>query len=1147
MENASKHKVLLIYNVNNAREFNNIPYSSNNTEKKMNLNSFKRNRKALTALLLCTGFIATHPLAAFAEESTSTVQVVQQQQQSVSGTVKDSTGEPVIGANVREKGNPGNGTITDIDGNFSIKVAPGAVLEISFIGYKTAEVKATAGKPMSVTLADDSEMLDEVVVVGYGTMRKKDLTGSVVQINPTKIADQNPSSVQDVLRGTPGLQIGYDASAKGTDASIQLRGKNSLGTNASPMIVLDGIAFYGELSEINPDDIAQIDVLKDASSAAIYGAKAAAGVIIITTKKGKTGKPIINVGANLAINKKSAYRDYFNASEYIRYRQDWYKMANTYALGENGLYGYYNALADIKDDSGKVIGQGAAYPQGYYDNPANMTSAEQDAWATAHGLSGLGLSSGESMLSLFARRLSMDTSPLVFNNFLAGNTFDWYDATFRTGINQDYTASISGATDNVNYYFSLGYVDNQGAVQGNDYHAFRSNLKINAKITDWFEVGVNANFQDRSDGDIQVSLGSNYWDNNMLRNSPYASMYDENGNYEQYPMSGLPTNGGYNYYFDRQYYDLEKGYTVLNTIFNAKLTLPAGFSYQFNIAPRYQWFYDRYFMSADLPDASASSRGVNRGWSKNFDWNLNNTITWDRTFNDVHHVTATLVQEAEEHRYWSDNINARNITPSDALGFHYTGGASKEQSSFSTSDSHSTGASYLGRLFYSYNDRYMITGTFRRDGYAGFGANNKWGNFGSVGAGWTFSEENFMQSASKWLDMAKLRLSWGTNGNREFGDVYKTLANLGLGGVNMVYFNNGTSTVVNPLYMDRLAAPNLQWEKTQAWNVGLDFSVLGGRLTGNMDYYFKKTTDMIMSQRLPNYSGFTSIAANLGEVQNQGFEIALNSVNIQNKNFMWTTSAGFSINKNKINHIYYDYDENGVEKDDTSNGWFIGQPIGTIWYYETDGVWQNTPEDIAAAALVGQKPGDPKVVNRYTEDDQILEDGTRVPVYNDNDKTYLGTTAPPIYWNLRNEFTLWKDLTFSFSLYSYMGHKSTNGYWLNQDNGGSQITNAFNVAKKEYWTPDNPTNDYCRLNAAGPNTGLAGGVDKLYNRSFVRLDDITIGYTLPQKWTKKYMIDRIRLTASIKNVCTISGWEYGDPETGGLATRAFNFGLNITL
>ncbi len=262
--------------------------------------------------MVCAGFMLVQPMTAKADDSVASVQHVQQKQ-SVSGVVKDATGEPVIGASVVEKGTT-NGTITDFDGIFNLDVAPGTTLTISFIGYKTLEVAAVPGKQLNIQMVEDTEVLDEVVVVGYGTMRKKDLTGSVVQINPAKIADTNPTSVQDVLRGTPGLQIGYDASAKGSSASIQLRGQNSLGTSASPLIVLDGMAFNGELSEINPDDIGQIDVLKDASSAAVYGAKAAAGVIIITTKKGKEGKPVINVSSNLAVNSKSAYRDYFDAA-----------------------------------------------------------------------------------------------------------------------------------------------------------------------------------------------------------------------------------------------------------------------------------------------------------------------------------------------------------------------------------------------------------------------------------------------------------------------------------------------------------------------------------------------------------------------------------------------------------------------------------------------------------------------------------------------------------------------------------------------------------------------------------------------------------------------------------------------------------------
>lgn len=1022
----------------------------------MNCNLFQRNRKALAALLLCACFAATHPMAAFAEEGADGAQAMQQQKQSVSGNVKDAAGEPVIGANIREKGNPSNGTITDIDGNFHLQVARGAVLEVSFIGYKMVEVAATPGRPVNVVLQDDSALLEEVVVVGYGTMRKKDLTGSVVQINPDKIADQNPGSVQDLLRGTPGLQIGYDSSAKGGGASIQLRGQNSLyteGSHNSPLIILDGMAFNGELSEINPDDIAQIDVLKDASSAAVYGAKAASGVLIITTKKGKEGKPIINVGVNLAANTKAAYRDVFTAEEYMKYREDWFK-ATTYGYNDAGQWGYYSKESKV--------------PAGYYDHYENLSryGITQDAWSTSGAKT---LQANESLKSLYARRMGLDNdAALVMQNFLDGKTYDWNKAVFRTGFNQDYNASISGATDRVNYYFSFGYLNNQGAIQGDNYHAFRSNMKLNTKITDWLEVGANINFQDRSDESNAVPLGGNYWDNNQLRESPYALRHDADGKELQYPRSGNPTNGGYNYHFNVQYDDLEKGYTVLNTIFNAKLTLPFGVTYQFNIAPRYQWFYDRYFMSSALPNSTPSTRGVNRNTSKSFDWSLNNTLTWDKVF-DNHRFTVTLVQEAEENRHWYDEIHARNITPTDVLGFHYISGANMEQSSIYTSDTHSTAAAYLGRLFYSYKDRYMFTGTVRRDGYSAFGSNNPWATFWSVGGSWVFSEEAFVNLP--WLNTGKLRVSYGTNGNRSLKDTYLALSNLKNGGV-MGYYYNGGASVIQALQIDRLGNPNLEWEKTTAYNVGLDFSVLDYRLSGSVEWYYKKTHDMIMAQRLPNFTGFNSITTNLGEVTNSGVEVTLNSRNIERKNFTWNTGLGFSYNKNRIKHLYYEYDENGNEINDTSNNWFIGKPIGEIWYWEVDGIWQL--DEAAEAAKVNQKPGDPKVVNHYTGDDKA--DGT--PVYNDKDKVYLGTTNPPIYWNLRNDFTFFKDWSFSFSMYSYMGHKSLSGNYLNGDNSGSMFTNTCNTYKKEYWTPENPTNEYARLNAVGP-SGCHGCAETL--------------------------------------------------------------------
>ena len=1083
-------------------------------------------KKLCFVMALAAGMIS-FPLPTMAELA------VQSTQQSgvVKGQVTDKNGEPVIGATVKVKNAANVGTVTDFEGNFDLKAAPtNGTLVVSYIGFKTKEIAYKNGQTLNITIEEDAETLQEVVVVGYGTMRKKDLTGSVVQIDPSKIADQNPGSVQDLLRGTPGLQIGFDSSAKGSGASIQLRGQNSLytsGSHNSPLIILDGMQFAGELSEINPDDIEQIDVLKDASSAAIYGAKAASGVIIITTKKGKQGKPIINVSMNLAANSKAAYRDVFSASEYMTYREDWYK-AQTYGYREDGTWGYY--------------GKDSGIPTGYYDNFNNISQygISQDQWASNGPKT---LQAGESMLSLYARRMGFDAdAALVMENFLAGKTYNWEDATFRTGFNQDYNASISGATDNVNYYLGFGYLKNQGAIQGDDYHAYRANMKLNAKITDWLEVGANVNFQDRSDESQAVPLGSNYWDDNQLRESPYASRYDENGNEIQYPRTGNPTNGGYNYHFQQQYIGLEKGYTVLNTIFNAKVTLPFGITYQFNIAPRYQWFYDRYHMSAELPNSDPATRGVNRNSSKTFNWNLNNTLTWDRTFANLHHVTVTLAQEAEENRYWSDNISARNITPTDVLGLHYISGANKEQSSFSTNDTHYTAAAYLGRVFYGFMDRYMLTATVRRDGYSAFGQNNPWANFWSLGASWVLSEEKFAQDW-KWLDMAKLRLSYGTNGNRSLADTYLALSNLANGGLYAYYKYGSTSQeVLNALSVNRLGNPNLEWEKTSSWNFGIDFAVLNKRLSGSIDIYHKKTHDMIMSQRLPNFTGFSSITTNLGEVTNTGFEITLNTKNIETKDFKWGTSLGFSYNKNKIKHLYYEYDEDGKEMDDTSNGWFIDKPIGEIWYWKTDGIWQaNEAEE---AALVNQKPGDPKVVNVYTEDDKILADGTRVPVYNDKDRVYQGTTQPPIYWNMRNDFQ-YKDFTFSFSMYSYMGHKSLSGNWLNGDNSGSMFTQTCNTYKKEYWTPENPTNEYARLNAVGP-SGVTG-INKLYNRSFVRVDNITLGYTIPRDITNKWGIQRVHVTAGIHNAFTIDSWEYGDPETGGFANRQFQFGLNVTL
>jgi TonB-linked SusC/RagA family outer membrane protein len=1085
-------------------------------------------------LCLLALFVCTMPTLWANEKSSSSINLMEQQQtkETVSGKVTDKNGEALIGVSVKVKGTS-IGTITNVNGVFSIaNISPTAVLVFSYIGMNSQEVKVDGGTTFNVKLEDNSVSMGEVVVVGYGTMRKKDLTGSIVQIRPEKIAIENPKTVQDILRGTPGLSVGYDASAKG-GGSMQLRGQRSVyteGGHNEPLIIVDNMPFYGELSEINPDDIGQIDVLKDASAAAVYGSKAASGVIIVTTKKGKMGKPVVNLTSSVGLTQKSAYREMFGPEAYMNYREDWYRK-DTY--GVNATTGNYEAY-----QTGTT-----ASKSGYYDNPANLGKygVSLDSWRayTTNAAS-------ETDASIYAKRLGLEGGTL--KDYLAGNTFDWYKHTFRTGFNQDHNLSVSGASDKMSYYMSVGYLRNEGAVNYDNYSAVRSNLKLEGKVNKWLEIGANVNFQDRSDGGLTPELGTDYWLANQIRNSPYSHYRNGDGTLAQYPMGDGVIKRGTNYDFDRQYLQLEKGYTVLNSIFNAKVKLPYNITYSFNVSPRYQWFYNRYFMSAELPDSSPTSRGVDRGQTKNFDWSLNNTITWEHTFAKKHRVSLNLVQESEEHRYWQDVINARNIQPSDALGFHNTANATMANSSISSYDSHQTADALLARAFYSYDERYMLTTSVRRDGYSAFGQNHPYATFPSLGLGWAFTNEKFF----KWKAMSsgKLRLSYGENGNRSLKDPYVSLANLT--GTNPYGYitSSGSMNEVNYLFISRMANPNLKWEKTAAFNLGLDFGFLNDRLTGNVELYKMKTHDMIMYQSLPDFTGFSNIITNLGEVQNKGIELSLNSQNIKTKSFEWNTSLHFSYNKNEIKHLYYDYvnvtDATGnvigtKERDDVGNKWFIGHPISEIWNYKVTGIWQ--ADEAAEAKKYNQRPGDPKVANIYTADDKVNADGSITPIYNDKDKVFLGQTAPPINWQLRNDFTL-NNWNFSFNIYSYMGHKSLSGNYLNGDNAGSMITANLNTFAKEYWTPENPTNNYARLDAQAP-TGASA--EKLYDRSFIRLENISIAYTLPRILTHRLNIEKFKIYGSVRNAAVWSkDWEYGDPETSGLATRLWSLGLSVT-
>jgi len=1044
----------------------------------------------------------------------------------ISGTVKDSKGEPVIGASIFVKGTQ-TGTASDLEGAFSLQVPQGAVLEISAIGYQSVELPVAGKSSFDIVLADDTTLLDDVVVVGYATMRKKDVTGSVVQVKAGDRDNEAPGTVQDLLRNVPGMNIGANNTARG-GGDIEIRGERSMSsmTSTAPMLVLDGMPFYGTLAEINPEDIGQIDILKDASAAAVYGSQAANGVIIITTKKGKQGKPVITFSSKIGLVQMTRRPRMMTGEELLDFERD-YQKRQTYGFSPSGEYGPYQ--------SGRVD------QPGYYDRwddlPAGVT---KDQWRAYSGAD-----PSMSDQEVWFRRIVPAASQTLVDGYLAGKTFDWDDYATRLGLNQDYTASISGASDRTNYYMSLSYLKNRGVLLGDDYNTFRANMKLTTKITDWLEVSANVAFSDRSDTDMTILFYNprgGVSSNNVSQNNPFTSMYYTDGTLNPHPNGETNSSKGYNYAYNQKYQNEESGTTTLNSILTAKLILPFDITYSFNVSPRFIWGYDRLFTSADHIDYTATQRGVNRDWNKTFEWNLNNTINWDHTFAGKHHFTVTLVQEAERHQTWMDFIRARKIEPTDALGFHFTSGAGKLESSFGTTDTYQSGVGYLARLFYSYDDRYMITASVRRDGYSAFGQAVPYATFPSVALAWSFTNEPWF----KWtpMSMGKLRLSWGQNGNRALRDPYLALASLATGSAPFGYIDkSGALTEMQYLTLDRMANPNLKWERSESYNIALDYGFLKNRITGSIEAYHIITKDMILNRTLPNFTGFSEIAANIGQVSNRGFEITVNSRNIDRPNFRWNTTFNLSYNRNRIDHLYYEYGEDGKELDDIASRWFIGKPISVIWNYDVMGIYQVNEAD--EAKKLGLVPGDVKVRNVYTDNDRILDDGTRVPVYDNNDKLFLGDSQFPVLWSLYNNFTIMRNLDFSFNLASQMGAKFIDTMYsvFAED---VTLENGLNFVNRPYWRPDRPYNDWGRINAQMP-AGASGGL--LHNRSFIRLENVSLAYNVPKSFISRFGISSLRLNATVRNagVISLDGWKYYDPQTLSFMNRTITFGVSVTL
>lgn len=1005
----------------------------------------------------------------------------------ITGTITDEAGIPLPGASVVEKGTT-NGASTDFDGNYTLEVAnQNAIVLISYIGYGQQEIPVNGQAQVNASLEPSASTLDEVVLVGYGSSKKKDLTGAITQLDATKVSNQSTNSVTDVLRSNvAGLSVGFSNSPSGV-SNIQIRGNNSLAADSSPLIVVDGFIFNGSLADIAPQDIAKLDVLKDASSAAVYGARGANGVIIVTTKRGTSDKPTITINSSVGVAVDGSQERPYSADEFAAWRVDVFKSSRGNQAREN---------------------------PGIFDNPNNLPNGlSLDDWLAYDGGQG-------DPQRVWLNRIGLQD--VEIGNFLEGRSIDWYDRINQTGFRNEFNTSISGRNGGLNYYWSIGRTDNEGITVGEQFEAVRSRLNLDAKITDWLTVGMNTQFAntniDPTDGDRNQSIPADRLQ--IERSSPFGSEFDDEGNIRLSPQDDNGA-GAVNAFLRRTFSERVTQNNAFNSRIYAKIKLPLGFSYELGYVNRleFQEYYDVSFAANPNNQVGSAEREAR----KLYEWQLDNILRWNKTI-DKHAFDFTFLLYAEKFNSYRTNAKANTFAPSDALGF-----SSLERGTVQTVESEditSTGDAYMTRLGYNYDSKYIFNATLRRDGFSAFGANNKRAYFPSASAAWVISEENFFKSEK--INFLKLRLSYGENGNRNIGR-FASLSRLQAG--NFLNTDaNGQVIQVSTFNNSSLENNDLRWERTRAFNAGLDFSLLDGKIEGAFEYYNSITDDLLVERLLPSVTGFESVFTNLGEVQNNGFEFQIATQNYNRDNFQWNTNFNFSLNRNKINSLYGDLDENGNELDDLTEQLFIGEATDVIWGREAVGIWQVGQE--AEAAAFGQEPGD--FIVRDVNNDGVLDV---------EDNVFQGHRTPRFRWGMSNSFTVYKNIDFSFEMYSNWGQKRL----FNEARNKNGFIDRTNSIKTPYWTPENPRNDYSRLfSSDGPST-----FNVYRDASFIRLSNVTLAYRFPTDLLEKISIRNARLYVNARNLAVwAKDWDFYDPEPlnieGRFVNDSGNFQNNIS-
>lgn len=970
------------------------------------------------------------------------------QQITVQGVVKDQTGETVIGASVMEKGTT-NGTITGIDGDFSLNMSPNGTLVVSFVGYKTQEVQVKGQKQLQVVLSEDTEMLDEVVVIGYGTMKKSDLTGAVSSIGNKDIKDSPVSNLGQAIQGKiSGVQI-VDAGKPGDNVSIKIRGLGSI-NNCDPLVVIDGVPTDLGLSSLNMADVERLDVLKDASATAIYGSRGANGVVMITTKRGTEGKGKLAVSANYSFQNATNVPSLLNAAQYAELSND--MMVNS---GRN--------------------------PNPEWANPSEL-----------------------------------------------GAGTDWMDELLRTGVMQNYTVSYSGGNEKSHYYVSGGFLDQSGIVKSVNYRRFTFQSNSDAQVLKWLKFSNNITFS----ADTKKSGSYNIGD--ALKALPIYPVENEDGswsgpdgNSEWYGSTRNPIGPT----------ELNKsqtdGYNFLANL-TAELTFTKWLKFKstFGYDAKF-WFIDNFTPKYNWKPTPTEETSRYKSDNKSFTYLWDNYFLFDHTFAEKHRVGLMAGMSAQWNTH--DYLNAqKNVFMFDNVHEMDNG---EEMYAIGGNETEWALLSYMARVNYSYEDRYLLTATIRRDGSSRFGKKHRWGTFPSVSVAWRASQEKWFPK-NDYINDLKVRAGYGVTGSQASVGNYSYLASYNTS-VYPFGISSGNQTA---LVSSTLANPYIHWEEVAQTNIGFDTSLFNSRVMFSFDAYLKETRDMLVKASIPITSGFedtTTTYTNAGKVRNQGIEMSLHTINLTGE-LGWETNLTATYNKNKIKDLNSDVPYY-INQINNSYVTMLAKdyPINVFYGYVTDGIFQNQSEVNTHAVQPGAEPGD----IRFRD---LNNDG----VINDSDRTVIGNPNPSWLFSMNNSLS-YKGFELSVFLQGIAGNKIYNAN--NIDNTGMAAAYNQTIDVLERWQGEGTSNSMPRAVFGDPNQNTRVSDRFVENGSYLRLKNITLSYTFPKQWLQKARIENARLSLSCENVATITGYSGFDPEVGinGIdqnrypISRTFSVGLNF--